>query len=198
MLGKNKGLKARVLQVALHANFTHCVIHRESLATKTLEPELKHVLDTAIKMVNYIKTRPLNIRLFASLCNELGSEHEGLLFHTEVRWLSRGNVLSRLYELQDEVRLVLMEHGTQLADHLTDPAWVTRLAYLSCIFKKLNGLNPALQGENTSILSMNYKICAFKRKLERWSERVNMGSLHMFSELDEFIEENAQSVNTVK
>lgn len=121
MLGKKKGLKARVLQVAPHINFTHCIIHREALASKTLDPELKRVLETAIKIVNYIKARPLNIRLFATLCHELGSEHECLLSHTEVRWLSRGNVLSRLFELRDEVRLFLMEHGSQLADHLTDP-----------------------------------------------------------------------------
>ncbi|XP_056101746.1 zinc finger BED domain-containing protein 5-like [Rhinichthys klamathensis goyatoka] len=85
MLGKKKGLKARVLQVAPHINFTHCIIHREALASKTLDPELKRVLETAIKIVNYIKARPLNIRLFATLCHELGSEHECLLLHTEVR-----------------------------------------------------------------------------------------------------------------
>ena len=49
--------------MAPHVNSIHCIIHRESLASKTLEPELKHILDIAIKMVNYIKTRPLNIRL---------------------------------------------------------------------------------------------------------------------------------------
>lgn len=198
MLGKKKGLKARVLQVAPHVNFTHCIIHREALASKTLDPELKHVLETAIKMVNYIKARPLNMRLFATLCNKVGSEHECLLFHTEVIWLSQGNVLSRLFELRDELRLFLMEHESQLADHLTDPDWLTRLAYLSCIFEKLNGLNMSLQGENTSIMSLNDKIQAFTRKLERWTERVEMGRIDMFSELDEFIEENELSVNIVK
>ncbi|XP_034733456.1 zinc finger BED domain-containing protein 5-like [Etheostoma cragini] len=198
MLGRKKGLKARVLQVAPHVKFTHCIIHKEALASKTLDPELKHVLETAMKIVNYIKARLLNIRLFATLCNELGSEHEGLLFHTEVRWLSRVNVLSRLYELRDEVRLFLMEHGSQLADHLTDPDWLTRLAYLSCIFEKLNGLNLSLQGENTSILSLNDKIHAFMRKLQRWIERVKVGSIDMFSELVEFMDENELSVDMVK
>ncbi len=198
MLGKKKGLKARVFQVAPHVKFTHCIIHREALASKTLDPELKRVLETSIKIVNYIKARPLNIRLFATLCNELGSEHECLLFHTEVRWLSRGNVLSHLFELRDEVRLFLMEHGSQLADHLTDPDWLTRLAYLACIFEKLNGLNMSLQGENTNIMLLNDKIHAFKRKLERWTERVEMGRIDMFSELDEFMEENELSVNIVK
>ena len=35
MLGKNKGLKAKVLSVAPHIKFTHCIIHREALASKT-------------------------------------------------------------------------------------------------------------------------------------------------------------------
>lgn len=56
MVGKKKGLKARVLQVALYVNFTHCIIHREALASKTLDPDLKSVLETATKIVNYITT----------------------------------------------------------------------------------------------------------------------------------------------
>ena len=63
-----------------------------------------------------------------------------------VIWLYRVNVFSRLFELRDEVRLFLMEHGSQLADHLTV------CLYLSCIFECLNGLNLSLQGENTSIM----------------------------------------------
>ena len=89
-----------------------------------------------------------------------------------VRLLSRGNVLSRLFELRDEVRLFLMEHGSQLADHLTDPDWLTRLAYPSCIFDRLNGHNLSLQGENTTIMSMSDKIRTFKRKADLWPARV--------------------------
>lgn len=197
MLGKKKGLKARVLQVAPHVIFTHCIIHSEALASKTLNPELKHVLDTAVKMVNLIKSRPLNTRLFSTLCNEMGSEHQGLLLHTEVRWLSRGNVLSRLYELRDEVRIFLTDQRSPLAEHLTDPGWVTKLAYLSSIFEKLNGLNMSLQGENTSILSLNDKVQAFVRKVKRWKERLETGRIDMFTTLDEFLKENTLSVNIV-
>lgn len=150
-----------------HVN--HCIIHREALVSKTLDSELKSVLETVIKIASYIKSRPLNTRLFATLCNELGLAHQGLLCHTEVSWLSHTDVLSHLYELQDEVCLFLMKQGSQLVDHLTDPNWLTRLAYLSCIFARLNGLN-ILQGENTSYLSLNVKIHAFKRKVDRWTE----------------------------
>uniref|UniRef100_A0A1A8K078 Uncharacterized protein n=1 Tax=Nothobranchius kuhntae TaxID=321403 RepID=A0A1A8K078_NOTKU len=76
--------------------------------------------------------------------------------------------------------------------------WLTRLAYLACIFDKLNGLNTSLQVENANIMSLNDKINAFKRKPDRWSARVKTGCFDMFPELEEFMEENDLCVNTVK
>ena len=73
MVGKHKGFLARVSQIAPHINFTHCIIHRENLASKTLDQQLKCVLDSAVKIVNYIKSRPLQTRLFTILCVEMGS-----------------------------------------------------------------------------------------------------------------------------
>ena len=37
------------------------------------------------------------------LCQEMGAQHEVLLYHTEVRWLSIDQVLKRLMELRKEV-----------------------------------------------------------------------------------------------
>lgn len=91
----------------LHRLSNHCCIHREQLAVKKMPSCLKTVLDEAVKIVNSIKGKALNSRLFKVLCEEMGSEHTKLLFHTEVRWLSRGKVLSRLFELRDEVKLFL-------------------------------------------------------------------------------------------
>ena len=54
MAGKHKGFLARVLQVAPRINFTHCIIHRENFASKTLDPDLKSVLDAAIKLLTLL------------------------------------------------------------------------------------------------------------------------------------------------
>ena len=147
MAEKRKGFLARVLKVAPRINFTHCIIYRENLASKTLDSDLKTVFDAAIKIVNFIKLRPLQTRLFTTLCDEMGSHHKSLLLHLEVRWLSRGKVLTRLYERRDEVYLFLMDQKHKLASSLTDTDWIVKLLYLSCIFEKLNGLNLSLQGE---------------------------------------------------
>ena len=66
----------------------HCFLHRHALASKTLPPNLKKVLDTCVKIINWIRGRALNHRIFKSFCEDLGCEHSVLLFHTEVRWLS--------------------------------------------------------------------------------------------------------------
>jgi hypothetical protein len=68
----------------------------------------------------------------------MGSDHIQLLLHTEVRWLSRGRMLSRLFELHSEVQLFLGETNFELKDKLTDNLWITTLAYLSDIFNRLN------------------------------------------------------------
>ena len=64
---------------------THCFLHREVLVGKTLGSELKAVLDIVVKMVNYIKNKPLKFRLSPKLCHEMGANNANLLFHTEAR-----------------------------------------------------------------------------------------------------------------
>jgi len=98
-----------MLEVSPNASWTHCNIHREVLVSKNLPDNLKMVLNTSVKIVNFIKARPLQSRLFEKLCEEMGSFHKSLLLHTEVRWLSRGKVLTRLVELREEVALFLKE-----------------------------------------------------------------------------------------
>ena len=198
MVEKHKGFLARVSQIAPHINFTHWIIHRENLASKTLDQQLKCVLASAVKIVNYIKSRPLQTRLFIILCNKMGSEHKTLLLHSEVRWLSRGKVLTRLYKLRNDAYLFLTERRHELAGNLTDPDWLTKLLYLSCIFKKINSLNLSLQGESVDILTAYNKIKAFKEKIQHWTRRVEIERIDLFSELNEYFEENEFNQRNVK
>ena len=102
---------------APHAEWTHCFIHREALVSKELSEDLHEVLNNIVKAVNFIKTRPMKARFFQQLCHDLGAEHDAMLFHNETRWLSRGNVLSRVFGLREEMRQFLeQENQTALAD----------------------------------------------------------------------------------
>lgn len=90
MTGRLKGLVSRVQRIVPLVKATRCCIHRQQLAVKHMRTCLKTVLDEAVKIVNFIKGKALNTRLFTALCEEMGSEHTKLLYHTEVRWLTRG------------------------------------------------------------------------------------------------------------
>ncbi|CAM5124518.1 unnamed protein product [Natator depressus] len=76
MMEKKIGLKAKVLEVVPNVVFIQCVIHREALASKTVEQEFNCVLLTAIKIMNSVKSHPLNSRLFLRLCREMESQQE--------------------------------------------------------------------------------------------------------------------------
>ena len=183
MTGRLSGLISRIKEVAPESEFTHCIIHREMLASRKMCPELNSVLTDVVKIINYIKAHALNSRLFEQLCEEMDAEHKRLLLHTEIRWLSRGKSLTRVFEVREPLQRFLSEKKSPLAAHFSDKVWVAILAYLCDIFSLLNELNLSLQGKMTTVFKLADKVAAFKAKLELWGRRVNNGILDMFQTL---------------
>jgi len=100
LTGRSSGLFTEIKDMAGNDLLsTHCYIHGQNLASKKMAPELNEVLSQSVKIINYIKNGALNTRLLKTLCNEMGSDHQNLLFHSDVHWLSCGEFLKRLYEL---------------------------------------------------------------------------------------------------
>ncbi|XP_059366129.1 zinc finger BED domain-containing protein 5-like [Carassius carassius] len=190
MAGRRGGLQALIKRISPNVQWTHCMIHREALASKQLSPDLHDVMTDVITTVNYIKTRPVKARIFSALCEEMGSDHTAVLFHSESRWLSRGKVLSRVFELRDEIRIFLEEEENKLAHKFNNNKFLMKLAYLSDMFQKLNELNLQMQGSNTHLPHLADKITSFTRKLEMWEQRVTEGNIDSFENLKSFIEVN--------
>ncbi|XP_064470067.1 zinc finger BED domain-containing protein 5-like [Ornithodoros turicata] len=194
MSGKHKGLVARAQEVEPSVRWTHCSIHSEALACKGMPSALKDVLAQAVKIVNFIKARPLNSRLFAGMCDEMGSEHKHLLLHTKVRWLSRGKVLARLYELRDEAQIFLLNASSNLSELLLNPSWLASLAYLSDIFESLNELNLSLQGKAVTIFKVHDKVEAMTKKLDAWASRAEKKVFASFPRLCHFLESSEEQM----
>ena len=109
MLGARLGFTTLVKKRAPHIISNLCALHRHALASKTLPEFLRAVLKHVIECVNFIRVRALNHLLFKVLCDKMGSGHTVLLYHTDIRWLSRGHVLSRVFELYEEIESFLRE-----------------------------------------------------------------------------------------
>ena len=68
-------LRTLVQSVAVKRKSTHCLIHREALASQQLRGDLNGALEVVVKTVDFIKAR-----LFQRVCDELGTDHYLLLY----------------------------------------------------------------------------------------------------------------------
>ena len=117
MMGCNSGLRGLIKgDDAPHITITHCMLHRHSLVSKTLPSSLPDVLRIVVETVIYVKGRPLNHRIFMQLCKQMDSEFKVLLYHSEVRWLSRGKVMNRVFVLRGELLEFLRDHNHRHAN----------------------------------------------------------------------------------
>lgn len=98
-------------------------------------------MNDVVSMVNFVKTRALNSRLFKILCEDMGSNHNPLLSHTDVCWLSSGKVLKRVIELSNEVRIFLPDTKPELSSLLSNEKWMYLASYLPDVSDKVNEFN---------------------------------------------------------
>ena len=101
-------------------------------------------MNTVVTCINFIKARGLNHCQFRQFLDDMDVDHEDLLYFTEVRWLSRGKMLKRFYELKEVVSAFITMKGKEISE-LQDIEWLSDFAFLVDITVYLNGLNAKLQ-----------------------------------------------------
>ena len=195
MMGCNSGLRGLIKGDAPHITITHCMLHRHALMSKTLPSSLADVLKILVETVNYVKGRPLNHRIFMQLCELMDSEFKVLLYHSEVRWLSRGKVMNRVFVLRAELLEFLRDHNHRHAKHFNNPSFLLTLAYLADMFAAPNHLNCQMQGGGVTVIEAEEKICVFERKLELWWQQLENDNFANFPLLDEIASSSSTAMN---
>jgi len=77
------------------------------------------VLDSTIKIINYIKSGSINTCLFKEFCRH-DFDTRVFLFHTSVRWLPKVNILNRVFVLKDEIKLFSEMKANELLSYVSD------------------------------------------------------------------------------
>ncbi|KAK0132869.1 General transcription factor II-I repeat domain-containing protein 2A [Merluccius polli] len=141
-------------------------------------------MSTVVSTINLIKSRGLNSRQFKELLSELESEYGDLVYHCDVRWLSRGEMLARFYKLREEVKQFMDMKGKPV-DELSDDKWLCDLAFMVDITKHLSELNVKLQGPNQLVSALVSNVKAFEAKLKLWQIQLLKGNTVHFPTLQE-------------
>ncbi|XP_052611518.1 protein ZBED8-like isoform X1 [Peromyscus californicus insignis] len=189
LLGCQSGFQHLVLNASPRVIGTHCMLHLQTLAVKTLPQELQEVMKRVVSSVNFVKSSPLNSRLFSQLC--LDMPDKALLFHTEGRWLSRGTVLKHVFELRDELRMFFSQKARPQFEALfSNKSELQKIAYLVDIFAILNELSLSLRGPNATCLDLSEKIQSFQMKLQLWQKKLDENKIYMLPTLSAFFEEH--------
>lgn len=182
MVGASRGLIGRMNREMEERGLTallqvHCLIHQQALCGKVLKWD--SVMKVVVLCINFIRANGLKHRQFQQFLSELESAYGDVLNHTEIRWLSRGKVLRRFYELLPDVNAFLQSKGKTVPE-LIDPAWKWHLAFLTDVTELLNGLNLQLQGKGKLICDMYSHMKGFEVKLRLVLEQVKK---HNFTHL---------------
>lgn len=123
----------------------HCVIHQQALVGKVMD--FSHVMTLVVKVINSIRAKALQHRLFQALLDELDAAYGDLLLHADVRRFSRGKVLQRFVDLLREIK-TFMETRNEEHVELSNDQWLLDLGFLTDLTTKLNTLNNELQVKN--------------------------------------------------
>ncbi|KAI6651832.1 general transcription factor II-I repeat domain-containing protein 2-like [Oopsacas minuta] len=160
---RNAGIERKLVKI-------HCIIHLEALCAKSLKIQV--VMRVVIKIVSFMRARGLYHRQFQHMLDEMDNQYGDLLYYCEVRWLSRGTMLQRVYQLRAELTNLLREKGMEVPE-LIHAKWVTDFACLVDIANHPNMLNLKIQGMNQSINVLYEQIYAFEVKLQLWELQLN-------------------------
>jgi hypothetical protein len=166
MIGKNNGLIALIKQDKHKINSNEiinydCIIREDSLYAKSAI--INKVMDFVVKVINQIRS-PLSRRKFQNLMKEFDAQYEDVIYWSNIRWLSRGKILRRFFDLKEEIVLFLSEKSTNI-EELNDSNFIFDLAFLVDLTQYLNYLNIKLQGRDQLITAFYSHVKAFEVKL---------------------------------
>jgi hypothetical protein len=148
-------------------------------------------MNVVVKTVNFVLKHALNHRQFKALLEEAEAEFGDLTYFCEVRWLSRGNMLERVFALREELSAFMQAKKRPVAE-FDDPTCVCDLAFLVDLTKHLNELNKTLQGRDVLLPDLLARVKAFEAKLTQLMQQ-KLSHFHNVQKLGPFVE-NTQDV----
>ena len=121
-----------------------------------------------VRAVTSIRASGLKHRQFRSFLEDIEADFTDVLYHTNVRWLSMGKVLKRVWDLKAEIVMFfnMKDISCDFSKEMESEEWVCDFAFAVDIMQKLNELNTKLQGKGVFAHELYLEVKAFQSKLK--------------------------------
>lgn len=204
MVGKKQGFVGQLLKAGIHVRTFHCIIHQQALFSKSIG--LKETMAIAVRIINRLRGghNALTHRKLIAFLKEIDADYGDVLMYTEVRWLSRGKCLERLFNLRMELELFFQsqDHSKfgDILNTLKCPNFLYGLAYLADITQHINSLNLILQGKDKNITELLHAVNEFSRKLIILRNQIECENLTNFPKTQEIFKQfpNVEKLQMIK
>ena len=141
----------------------HCILHQRNFAAKSAT--VGDTFNKVLEIVHFIRVNSTRHRQFCELLiNDDETDIVDMSFYCQVRWLSRRNILSKIFKLKQQI--VSFYEKQKKHFYLSDFDFIRNAAFLCDLMSKQNELNIFLQGKSKCIYDMWSKIQALRKKLE--------------------------------
>ena len=166
----------------------HCIIHQQALFAKALG--LNDAMKIAVKIINRLKGehKGLTHRKLIEFLNEVNDDYKDKVLFTDVKWLSRGKALEKLFDLRVEIIYYLRTQGTEkdveILNDLASTEFQLDLGFLTDITLQINSLNLILRGENKTLCELFQAVSQFSKKLSLLKEQLDSNVLDNFPKLN--------------
>ena len=190
MVGRTNGAATLLKQDCPLLLSFNCIIHNSVLCTK-LKEDFSEKMNSIIHLVNFLRSKSTKQhRELKSFLREHKAAYHDVPLHTAVRWLSKGKVLSQVWDLRDHINIFLAQLNKEATtrvyqEFLNSKEDMTVVAFLVDTFEHLNNLNLHLQGKSASISDVKTQVTAFQQKLNIFKEDLRTDMLH-FPHVKEF------------
>jgi hypothetical protein len=134
-------------------------------------------MEVVVASINFIKPRALNHRQFKEYLADLFSDYEDLSYYCEVSWLSKDQMLKRVYDLRQDIAEFMDIKGNTI-NQVKDDEWVCDLAFLVDVIGYLNELNLKLQKEGQLVHELHGHVRAFCNKLRLLESQIKAKNYH--------------------
>ncbi|XP_067947200.1 zinc finger BED domain-containing protein 5-like [Watersipora subatra] len=155
----------------------HCIIHQSFLCAQ-LKDEYGSLMLNIMKLINLVRSKSsLRHHQLRKFLQKSDSQYDELLVHNNVRWLSKGRALQRVWTVRQHIEQFLSDIGGDAVERfleiLRSDHSLRDMTFLTYILAHPNDVNLKLQNEGHNVVELWQAVTSIKDKLYCFYEDIN-------------------------